>query len=222
MTARKDFTPNKVSPLATEPMRARVANVRQATARARGQHARRDILRRAADLASLDGLDRVSIGRLASAMDMSKSGLYAYFASKQDLQLATIDCAWRVFHERVLENAEGPGELPDLLERWIAYYEREEFPGGCFFVTAAVEFANRGGAVHDALAQAIERQIAALHAAAVRAREAGGLSGAADAAQVAFELHAFVTSANERYRLTGDPEAFAQARVAVRRVLARG
>lgn len=182
--------------------------------RVRGQRLRAQILRRAGELASLDGLEQVSIGRLASAMGMSKSGLYAYFTSKQDLQLATIDCAWRVFEAHVIDA--GNNDIVALLERWIAYYEGEIFPGGCPFVTAGMEFANRDGPVHDALAAAIERQIAALEQAVQEHAGAGG----ADPAQVAFELYALLTSANHRFRISRDPAAFAQGRAAIARRLA--
>jgi AcrR family transcriptional regulator len=104
------------------------------TPRARGRKLRAAILQQASELASLDGLDQVSIGRLAAAMDMSKSGLYAYFTSKEDLQLATIDRAWAVFEEHVLAPADDTVEA--LVERWLSYYEREVFPGGCLFATA--------------------------------------------------------------------------------------
>lgn len=180
--------------------------------RVRGQRLRGQILTRAAELASIDGLDQVSIGRLATAMQMSKSGLYAYFTSKQDLQLATIDCAWRVFEEHVLQD--GDDAVEALLERWISYYEREIFPGGCLFVTAGMEFANRDGPVHDALAAAIERQVAALEDAV---RRTGGDD---DDAQVAFELHAVLTAGNQRFRISRDAAAFAHARAAITRLLA--
>jgi AcrR family transcriptional regulator len=180
--------------------------------RVRGPRLRGQILRRAGELASIDGLEQVSIGRLASEMGMSKSGLYAYFTSKQDLQLATIDCAWRIFEAHVL--APGDDDVEALLERWISYYEREVFPGGCPFVTAAMEFANRDGPVHDALADVIERQVAALEAALRRARAAG-----TDAAQRAFELHALLTAANHRFRISRDRTAFGHGRAAIRRVL---
>lgn len=174
------------------------------------------ILKRAADLASLGGLDQVSIGGLASEMQMSKSGLYSYFTSKQDLQLATIDCAWRIFEERVLEPSDDP--LDALLERWIAYYEQEVFAGGCPFITAGTEFANRDGAVHDALAAAIERQLAALEHAVARAL-AGRLLTDADAGQIAFELHALLVASNQRLRISRDPAAFNHARTAIARLL---
>jgi len=184
------------------------------TPRVRGQKLRGQILRRAGELASIDGLEQVSIGRLAAAMQMSKSGLYAYFASKQNLQLATIDCAWAVFEEHVL----GPEPMgaEALLERWIAYYEREVFPGGCPFVTAGMEFANREGPVHDALAAAIGRQLATLED-ALR----GERPDADDAVQLAFELYAVLTTANHRYRISRDPAAFTHGRAAIGRILAR-
>jgi AcrR family transcriptional regulator len=179
----------------------------------RGQRLRGQILKLAGDLASIDGLEQVSIGRLAAAMGMSKSGLYAYFTSKEDLQLATIDCAWAVFAEHVLE----PGDdgIDALLERWLSYYEREVFPGGCVFVTAGMEFANREGPVHDALAAAIERQIDTLAESLRRERRDG-----ADPAQLAFELYAVLTAANHRFRISRDPSSFAHGRAAIRRLLA--
>jgi AcrR family transcriptional regulator len=183
------------------------------TPRVRGQRLRGQILRRAGDLASIDGLDQVSIGRLAAAMEMSKSGLYAYFTSKQDLQLATLECAWSVFEEHVVEPARDGAEA--LLERWMSYYEREIFPGGCPFITAGMEFANREGPVHDALAAIIGRQLATLEDAL---RSERGDTG--DTTQVAFELYALLTTANHRYRISRDPAAFAHGRAAIRRVLA--
>ncbi len=185
--------------------------------RVRGPRLRRSILRRAGELASLEGLDRVSLGRLAAAMEMSKSGLYAYFTSKEDLQLATIDSAWLIFAEHVLDP--GDASLDVLLERWVAYYEREVFPGGCLFVTAGMEFANREGPVHDALAAAIDRQLAALERAIVRAREAGRLPAGTDAGQLGFELHALLAAGNQRFRMSRDPVAFAWSRTAIARAL---
>lgn len=181
--------------------------------RVRGRRLRAQILECAGDLVSIDGLEQVSIARLAAAMGMSKSGLYAYFTSKQDLQLATIECAWAIFEEHVLEP--GDAGIEALLERWISYYEREVFPGGCVFVTAGMEFANREGPVHDALAAAIERQVRALED--VLRSERGDHS---DPAQLAFELHALLTATNHRFRISRDPTCFSQGRAAIARVLA--
>ena len=184
--------------------------------RVRNSRVREAILKRAADLASLDGLEQVSLGRLAAAMQMSKSGLYAYFTSKQDLQLATIDCAWRVFEEHVLDP--GDDSLDALLRRWLAYYEHEVFPGGCPFVTAGAEFANRDGPVHDALVDAIDLQHAALQHAAARDYASRALTDT-DAGQLAFELHAILIAGNQRFRITRDPAALDQARTAIGRLL---
>jgi AcrR family transcriptional regulator len=184
--------------------------------RVRGARLRGSILQRAAELTSIDGLDAVSIARLAAEMGMSKSGLYAYFTSKQELQLATIDCAWRVFEEHVLEP--GDGALGALLERWISYYEREVFPGGCPFITAGTEFANRDGPVREALARAIERQVGALERAIAAADGAAG----SDPSQLAFELHAVLTAGNQRFRISRDAAAFAHTRAAVGRLLTDG
>lgn len=182
--------------------------------RVRGLRLRGQILKLAGDLASIDGLEQVSIGRLAAAMGMSKSGLYAYFTSKQDLQLATIECAWSVFEEHVL--APGDDSVEALLERWMSYYEHEVFPGGCVFVTAGMEFANREGPVHDALAAAIERQIDTIAQALRRQRPDG-----ADPRQLAFELYAVLTAANHRFRISRDATSFAHGRAAIRRLLAQ-
>jgi AcrR family transcriptional regulator len=184
--------------------------------RVRGTRLRGTILKRAADLASLYGLEQVTLGRLAAAMEMSKSGLYAYFTSKQDLQLATIESAWRVFEEHVLDPA---GESLDaVLDRWIGYYRYEVFPGGCPFVTAGTEFANRDGPVHDALAAAIERQLGALRDAIARAQDEG-LRVHTDPDQLAFELHAILTAGNERFRYTRDAATFEHVRAAIARLL---
>jgi AcrR family transcriptional regulator len=202
-------------PIADEPPIALAAEGR--APRVRGRRLRASILKCAADLASVDGLDQVSIGRLAAAMQMSKSGLYAYFTSKQDLQLATIECAWAIFERDVLEP--GDDDLDALLERWIGYYEREVFPGGCLFITAGMEFANRDGAVHDALAAALERQLTALERAVSRARDDGRLPAATEAGQLAFELYAVLTAGNQRFRISRNPTAFAHARRAAERLL---
>jgi AcrR family transcriptional regulator len=189
-------------------------HIRLPRVRSRG-HQRRAILRLAADLASIDGLEQVTLGRLATAMQMSKSGLYAYFTSKEDLQLATIESAWEIFDEHVLD---GDHPIDVLLRRWIAYYEQEIFPGGCPFATAALEFANRDCAVHDALAEALGRQLTVLREAVERAQRDGRRLDV-DAEQLAFELYAVLTAGNQRFRMTRDPDAFAQTRTATARLL---
>lgn len=164
----------------------------------------------------MDGLEQASIGRLANAMQMSKSGLYSYFTSKQDLQLATIDYAWRIFEELVLEPGDAP--LDALLERWISYYEQDVFAGGCPFITAGTEFANRDGPVHDALATAIEHQRAALEHAVAR-DHASRLLTDTDPRQLAFELHALLVASSQDFRISREAGAFGHARAAIARLL---
>lgn len=189
------------------------AHLRLPRVRARGQ--RRAILRHAADLASLDGLEQVTLGRLATAMQMSKSGLYAYFTSKEDLQLATIESAWDIFEQHVVEG-DYPADV--IVARWIEYYEQGVFPGGCPFATAAMEFANRDGPVHDALAGVLERQLGALLRGVLRMQQDARRSDV-DAEQLAFELHAVLLAGNQRFRMSRDAAAFDHTRAAVTRLL---
>src|SRR5215831_666421 len=111
--------------------------------RADGERTRAAILRAAASLATVDGLEGLSIGNLAAAIGMSKSGLYAHFGTKQELQLATVDEAERILTEEVVQPAlaapPGLGQLAAVCEAYFSYVERRVFPGGCFFVATALE-----------------------------------------------------------------------------------
>src|SRR3954464_13324158 len=108
--------------------------------RADGARTREAIIRQAVSLATIDGLEGLSIGNLAHALDMSKSGIYAHFGSKQDLQLATVDEADRIFQEEVIEPALGaaPGvdQVVALCDAFFEHLRRRTFPGGCFFAGA--------------------------------------------------------------------------------------
>jgi AcrR family transcriptional regulator len=112
---------------------------------ARGNRTRQSVLRRAVDLASVEGLEALSLGRLAGDLGLSKSGVFALFGSKRELQLATIQEATRVYDRAVLEPAAqappGVARLWRLCEAWLDYWERRVFPGGCFFYGAIAEFA---------------------------------------------------------------------------------
>jgi AcrR family transcriptional regulator len=112
--------------------------------RPRDDRARNTILRRAADIASQDGLEGLSIGRLATALGVSKSGLFGYFGSKEELQLATIRIAAGVYLDEVIRPAltvsPGLSRARRLCENWLSYSQRRVFPGGCFFFTVTAEF----------------------------------------------------------------------------------
>ena len=112
---------------------------------------RREILQVAADIASAEGLEGLSIGRLAAELQMSKTGIFSHFGSKKQLQLATVEMAKQIFLERIVEPASraprGVRRLRAMLEHWLEYVETIIFRGGCFFAAASAEFDSRPGAV---------------------------------------------------------------------------
>src|SRR5881628_977116 len=124
--------------------------------RADGERTRGTILRAAASLATVDGLEGLSIGNLAAAIGMSKSGLYAHFGTKLELQLATVGEAERILAEEVVQPAlaarPGLGQLAAVCEAFFSYVERRVFPGGCFFAATALEMGARPGPVRDRVA----------------------------------------------------------------------
>src|SRR5262245_58167367 len=124
--------------------------------RSDGVRSREAIVHEAVALATVQGLEGMSIGELATALDMSKSGVYAHFGSKQELQLAVVDEAERIFRTEVIAPAlAAPPGLPQILAMCDAFFDyllRRTFPGGCFFAGAALEMGTRPGAVKDRVA----------------------------------------------------------------------
>ncbi|MDX3106416.1 TetR/AcrR family transcriptional regulator [Nonomuraea angiospora] len=188
--------------------------------RPRDEGARQVILRRAADLASQDGLEGLSIGRLAAELGVSKSGLFGYFGSKEELQLATIRTAMSVYVAEVIEPAlsvpPGLERVRRLCESWLSYSQRRVFPGGCFFFAVAAEFDARSGRVRDAVAAAGLDWIRFVTRTVEDARQLGELAGDTDADQLAFELISFMENANVVSLLHDDPNAYERARTAIR------
>lgn len=180
----------------------------------KGSQTREAILDRAVDLASVEGLEGLTIGRLAAELQMSKSGLFAHFGSKQDLQLATIAAAAARFRatvvEPALEQPEGAARLRALAERYLD--QVDAYSGGCFWAATAAEYDDRPGPVRDAIAAALDAWLAALEQ---QARAAG----VENPQRLAFEMYSLVTGANSRYRLGGDRRVFAFAREAIERLL---
>jgi AcrR family transcriptional regulator len=193
--------------------------------RAAGRRSREAILASAVDLASTEGLEGLTIGRLSTEVRMSKSGLFAHFGSKQGLQLATVERAREVFAGEViapaLEAGEGSVRLRAVLDAWLSYFERGVFAGGCFFIAASSEFDDRRGPVRDAIDAAMEAWIEFLERLCAEA-VADGAIPAADPAQLAFELNAIGIATNWELRLRRNADAVPRARVAVERVLAGG
>jgi AcrR family transcriptional regulator len=182
-----------------------------------GERTRAAILDRAVDLASREGLEGLTIGRLATELEMSKSGLFAHFGSKQDLQLATVDAAAARFREAVLEPAATAGEgAPRLRAMAAAYLDHvgsDAYSGGCFWAATSTEFDDRPGPVRDAIAEALDAWIGELE------RQAR-LAGVGDSERLGFELYALVMGANSRFRLSGDRRVFDHARRSVEGLLA--
>jgi AcrR family transcriptional regulator len=194
--------------------------------RAPGQRSRARVLEHAAKLATIEGLEGLSIGRLAEAAAMPKSSVHALFGSKEELQLATVNAARDSFITEVVEPAlgsAGPGRerLLALCEGYLSYVERRVFPGGCFFVAASAEVGAQAGRVHDEVAR-IQQQWRDLLAA--EARAAAGqdeLSDGTDAAQLAFELGVILAGTDIVSVLHDDLHAISRARTAIRARLTR-
>lgn len=188
-----------------------------------GERTRTLILDTAVRLATIEGLDGLSIGKLATATDVSKSGVYAHFDSKEDLQLATVDTARRLFVDVVVIPAlagEGVDRLRALCESFLAYVENRTLPGGCFFAAAAAELGGRPGPLKERVAANQRDWMRLLTDAADEAMQRGQLRADVDVDVLVFELNALVIAANTAFILHDDPAVVARARVAVARVLA--
>lgn len=187
--------------------------------KAKGGRTRQTILEAAVDIASAEGLEGLTIGRLAAQLSMSKSGLFAHFGSKEDLQLATIDAARSTFISEVIRPAfeaeRGMSRLWKLCETWLNYVQRGVFSGGCFFAAAASEFDSRPGPVRDRIAEIMKEWLSILRRAVAESQEAGQLGRDVDPAQLAFEINSFELGANWAFQLYGDRQAFARARSAI-------
>jgi AcrR family transcriptional regulator len=193
--------------------------------RADGVETRRAILRTAADLASVDGLEGLTIGRLATELGMSKSGLFAHFGSKEDLQLATIEHARQRYVDEVLSPAlretAGIVRLEALCESFLSYVARDVFPGGCFFAATMAEYDSKpAGPVRDLVAACQEQWMGTLERTAEQARDQGQLRPGCDPRQLAFELEAALLAANWYVHLHRDASYLDRARQAVHTRLA--
>ena len=177
----------------------------------------------AVDRASIDGLDGLSIGRLADAARMQKSSVFSLFGSKEDLQLATLEAAIDQFKDEVWRPAadERPGltRLLALCDTWLSYHEREVMPGGCFLTTATIEYDARPGPLRDAIARTMKQWLGVLEREVATAIEAGELPADTDPADVAFQLNALAAAASYGFQLWRGPEVFERARRSMRRVL---
>ena len=184
---------------------------------------RREVLDEAVLRASVEGLEGLTIGRLADEVEMSKSGLFGLFGSKQDLQLATLQAGIDLFVAEVWEPVRhlkpGLPRLRKLVDRWLSFHEHRTLPGGCFLTTAAVEFDARPGPLRDFVADAWKRWDDLLVREIGHAIDAGQLPAGTDARDVAFELSAIASAASTSYLLRDSPEVFDRARRLTGRLL---
>ena len=194
--------------------------------RADGERTRAAILRAAASLATIDGLEGLSIGNLAATIGMSKSGLYAHFGSKQELQLATLEEANRILQEVVVQPAlaapAGLAQLVAVCDAFFDYLRRRTFPGGCFFAAAALEMGTRPGPVKEQVAVLQAGFMALVRSFAATALEQQELAAGEDPDRLAFELYGTMLAADANFVLHDDPTVLDLARQIVRQRLGLG
>src|SRR5258708_21917146 len=193
------------------------SKTREKPRRARGVRTREGILRFAVNLASVQGLDGLTIGRLADELKMSKSGLFAHFGSKEELQLATIEMARQIFTEHVVTPAfgspEGMPRLWELCDRWLSHVENRVFTGGCFFTAASFEFDSRTGPIRDRIAGIMRKWVRTLSQTAEGAQKAGHMKTDIDPDQFAFEIYSLAIGAYwakellDRKKATGNTQS---------------
>lgn len=194
--------------------------------RADGERSRRMILNSAARLATVEGLDRLSIGDLAAHVGISKSGLYAHFRSKEELQLATIDRAEEIFDEAVvLPSRAAERGIPAVIalaDAFLAHLDAGIFPGGCFFACASAEVQARPGPVKDRIAAFDRRWRDRFFVQLLFAQQSGSIAATEDLDQLFFEIDAYLLYAHAAFAFRADPAVLERARLAVRHRLAAG
>ena len=190
--------------------------------RRRGDATRRRAARHAADLATLGGLETVTVGRLAAGTSLSKSGILTVFGNREAIQLAAVAEARRVYVAHVVAPAwhrePGLSRLRGVLDNWFAYVTDRVFPGGCFLLTTSVEYAAQEGPVADAV-RALKQEWLDLLRAEVAAALPDTAAGRRRAAEAAFEIDAFLSAAHVRHRLLRDDDGLALARRSLNRLL---
>ncbi len=193
--------------------------------RSDGEQTHEAILHAAMRLASVEGLGSLTFGRLARELDLTKSGVFAHFRSREQLQQATIDAAQAVFDREVIKPGmaapEGVERLEGLCEAYLSYIERRVFPGGCFFAHLLAEFDAPEGPMHDELAAGQRGWLGLLTRQVEAAQRLGQVPRSLDPSQLAFEAYAPIELANYLFILFDDPSLIANGRRAVRATIER-
>lgn len=196
-----------------------MTSTRRRRPRSDGIRSRNAILKASAELATTEGLRGLSIGDLAQHIGMSKSGLYAHFGSKEELQLATIETAAEIFDADVVRPALAAGDpieqLTQLLDGFLTHVGSGTFPGGCFFAAAAAELDTHPGQVRERIAEFQAEWMRRLVDLVEEAQSVGDVAGEEDPEQLAFELNSLLALANSTYVMFADPKVFDRARVGI-------
>ncbi len=204
------------------PTRRRSSN--GARALQKGQQTKQAIVDAALGLAEQIGLEGLSIGALAEITRMSKSGVFAHFGSREELQISVIRAYYQRFSDEVFYPAmNAPRGLPRvraLFDNWMKRVAIE-IQSGCIFISGAVEFDDRPGAVRDALASSVQTWLAAMHRAVEQAKETGHLVPDADEAQMAFEIHGLILALHYEARFLKNSAAIARAHTGFENILLR-
>jgi AcrR family transcriptional regulator len=190
----------------------------------KGQQTKAAIVDAALGLAAQIGLEGLSIGALAEVMHMSKSGVFAHFGSREELQISVIREYFTRFEEEVfypaLKEPKGLPRVRALFGNWMKRVA-VELQSGCIFISGAVEFDDRPGAVRDALATSVQTWLGAMYRAVVLAKEAGHLRADADERQIAFEIHGLILALHYEARFLKTPGSMERTVQAFESILAR-
>jgi AcrR family transcriptional regulator len=190
----------------------------------KGERTRGAILDAALRVASERGLEGLTIGQLADTLDLSKSGLFAHFDSKEGLQVATLERAAERFTEAVVRPAltapAGEPRVRALFDRWLEWPRRVRQPGGCVFVAASAELDDRPGAARERLVELQRQWLEVIAGAVRRAQAAGHFRADLDPDQFAFEMHGIGLGWHHAWRLLRDARAVERARAAFERLVA--
>ena len=190
----------------------------------KGQQTKAAIVDAALGLATQIGLEGLSIGALAEVMRMSKSGVFAHFGSREELQISVIREYHMRFEEEVfypaLQQARGLPRLRALFSNWMNRTS-VEIDSGCLYISGAVEFDDRPGPVRDALAGSVKTWLAAMYRAVVQAKEAGHLRSDADEHQMVFEIHGLILALHYEARFLRTPGSIARANTGFAHIVAR-
>jgi AcrR family transcriptional regulator len=209
-------TASFLAPAAAPPMAPRAMQ--------KGQQTKAAIIEAALGLATQIGLEGLSIGALAEITQMSKSGVFAHFGSREELQISVIREYFSRFEQEIfypsLQADRGLPRLQALFDNWMKRVA-VEIQSGCIFISGAVEFDDRPGPVRDALASSVQTWLQALNRAIVQTQECGQLQGHADAHQIAFEIHGLILALHYEARFLKNPGSLARANVGFSNILAR-